>query len=136
MNWDKGTELKTIDKVAITREHLKAYAAASGDNNAIHLDDEFAKSAGFPSVIAHGMLSMAFLADVVRKNFPENEFKLQNLQARFRKVAFPGDVLSCGGKVREVLSPDRYRVEIWAKNQKAELVTDGEAIVEKSAVLK
>lgn len=46
-------------KVEIDRERVVAYAAASGDHNRIHWDDEFARSVGLPGVIGHGMLTMA-----------------------------------------------------------------------------
>ncbi|WP_432482370.1 MaoC/PaaZ C-terminal domain-containing protein [Kineococcus esterisolvens] len=42
----------------VTREDLRAYAEASGDRNAIHLDEGVARSVGLPDVIAHGMLTM------------------------------------------------------------------------------
>ncbi|MDO5697824.1 MAG: MaoC/PaaZ C-terminal domain-containing protein [Dermatophilus congolensis] len=45
--------------VEIDRERVVAYAAASGDHNRIHWDDEFARSVGLPGVIGHGMLTMA-----------------------------------------------------------------------------
>ncbi|MDR1441904.1 MAG: MaoC family dehydratase N-terminal domain-containing protein [Bifidobacteriaceae bacterium] len=42
----------------LTRADLRRYATASGDHNPIHLDEEAAKAAGLPGVIAHGMLTM------------------------------------------------------------------------------
>ena len=42
MSWDKGQELKPLNKPEITREHLHAYAEASGDKNPVHMDDDFA----------------------------------------------------------------------------------------------
>ena len=44
---------------SVLRADLVRYAAASGDANPIHLDDEVARSAGLPGVVAHGMLTMA-----------------------------------------------------------------------------
>ena len=44
---------------SVRRADLVRYAAASGDANPIHLDDEVARSAGLPGVVAHGMLTMA-----------------------------------------------------------------------------
>lgn len=44
--------------VPVTRETLVAYARASGDQNPIHQDEEFARSVGLPDVIAHGMWTM------------------------------------------------------------------------------
>jgi acyl dehydratase len=51
----------------ITREDLAAYAAASGDHNPIHQDDEVARSVGLPGVIAHGMYTMALAARYVEE---------------------------------------------------------------------
>ena len=49
----------------IDRELLKKYADASGDQNAIHQDEAFAKTVGLPNVIAHGMLTMALVGKFV-----------------------------------------------------------------------
>ena len=46
----------------VTREDLVAYAAASGDHNPIHQDEEVARSVGLPGVIAHGMYTLALAA--------------------------------------------------------------------------
>jgi len=127
MELKEGVSLRTLTREPITKAQLAHYAEASGDNNKIHLDDEFAKQAGFPSVIAHGMLSMAILADHLRYNFPESEFDLQRLKTRFRKVTFPGDVLECRGTIKKVLSDRDLIVTLWIKNQNDETTTDGEA---------
>lgn len=46
----------------VTRADLVAYAAASGDHNPIHQDEEIARSVGLPGVIAHGMYTLALVA--------------------------------------------------------------------------
>lgn len=51
--------------VPVGRETLVAYAKASGDQNPIHQDEEFAKSVGLPDVIAHGMWTMGAAGSVV-----------------------------------------------------------------------
>ena len=51
--------------VYIDRAMLKAYADASGDQNPIHQNEEFALSVGLPNVIAHGMLTMALVGKYV-----------------------------------------------------------------------
>ena len=62
----------------IDRELLVAYANASGDQNPIHQNEEFAKSVGLPDVIAHGMLTMAlvgkFATDWAGKSSAMKEF--------------------------------------------------------------
>lgn len=126
MNWQEGEKLKPLTKPQITREQLQAYAQASGDRNPVHLDDDYAKSLGFPSVIAHGMLSMAFLADHARFNFPEDRFQIKRLKAKFRKVTVPGDVLTCDGVVKKVEGSEIV-VSLSLTNQAGEVTTDGEA---------
>ena len=49
----------------LLRADLVAYANASGDQNPIHQDEEFARSVGLPDVIAHGMLTMGLVASAV-----------------------------------------------------------------------
>ncbi|CAN2221495.1 MaoC Acyl dehydratase [Candidatus Nanopelagicaceae bacterium] len=51
--------------VYLDRAMLKAYADASGDQNPIHQNEEFALSVGLPNVIAHGMLTMALVGKYV-----------------------------------------------------------------------
>lgn len=51
--------------VSVDRERLVAYAAASGDHNRIHWDEEVARSVGLPGVIAHGMWTMGAAVQVV-----------------------------------------------------------------------
>ena len=57
----------------ITRDDLVRYAAASGDHNPIHQDEDVAHSVGLPGVIAHGMYTMALAARAVSDWFPGAE---------------------------------------------------------------
>jgi acyl dehydratase len=57
----------------VTRADLVRYAAASGDHNPIHQDDDVARSVGLPGVIAHGMYTMALAARAVGEWFPGAE---------------------------------------------------------------
>ncbi len=129
MSWEAGQPLRILTKPPITRELLRAYASASGDNNLIHLDENFAQEAGFPSVIVHGMISMAFLGDHLQYNFPADEYRVDKIRARFRKVTFPGDTLSCEGRVKRVDPDGRTVVSLHTRNQRGEVTTDGEAEV-------
>lgn len=109
----------------ITREQLREYADASTDKNPIHLDDKFARDAGFPSVIAHGMLSAAYLADYLRMSFPEATYRLTRFRAKFRKVTFPGDRLTGSGEVKKV--GPVLSVAVRLTNQAGEVTTDADA---------
>ena len=129
MRWTAGSDLKPFTLRPLTREEVVAYAQASRDYNPIHVDENFAKASGFPSVIVHGMLSMAFLADFVGRNFPESEFDVIRIKTRFRKVTFPGDVLKCEGKVKTVAPDGKILLTFSAVNQNGEVTADGDAEV-------
>jgi acyl dehydratase len=68
----------------INRELLKAYADASGDQNPIHQNEEFAISVGLPNVIAHGMLTMALVGKFVT-DWAGGSSKVTHYGARFIK---------------------------------------------------
>jgi acyl dehydratase len=82
----------------ITVEQIRQYAEASGDRNPIHLDDTFARSAGLPGVIAHGMLTMAFANQMVTDWLGDRSL-LKSLQGRFAGMVLPGDDVTCSGSV-------------------------------------
>jgi len=125
----EGLELKPLVKEAITKEQLVDYATHAKDPNRIHLDEAFAKEAGFPTVIAHGMLSMAFLGEFLQVRFPEPRYKIKKFHTRFKKVTFPGDIISCQGVVVKQIEENLWQVSLKAVNQNQETTTDGEAHV-------
>ena len=75
----------------LDRELLKRYADASGDQNPIHQNEEFALSVGLPNVIAHGMLTMALVGKYL-SDFAGGSAKVVEFGARFTKpVIVPAD---------------------------------------------
>ncbi|WP_052887503.1 MaoC/PaaZ C-terminal domain-containing protein [Thermogemmatispora carboxidivorans] len=129
-----GTELPPLVKPPVTREQLRRYAEASGDYNPIHLDDEAARRVGLDGVIAHGMLSMAFLGQFIEQQIASYpEAFLARLKVRFASMVRPGDVLTCRGRVtarsREADGRELITIECWAENQRGERVTGGEALI-------
>jgi acyl dehydratase len=85
----------------VTREDIDAYAEVSGDRNPLHLDDAFARSVGFPSVIAHGMFTMGHMAAVIA-GWAGDPAAVLDVSAQFRAPVFPGDTIVAGGRVRSV----------------------------------
>ncbi len=80
----------TPQTYAVTRADLVAYAAASGDHNPIHQDEDVARSVGLPGVIAHGMYTMALTARAVATWFPAAE--VVSLSCKFTNpVVVPAD---------------------------------------------
>src|SRR5713101_8220347 len=94
-------QLTPLVKSPITQEQLRRYSEASGDYNPIHLDQQAAQQVGLDGVIAHGMLSMAFLAQFVNPqiaNIPRA--RIEHLKVRFLNMVRLGDTLTCQGKVK------------------------------------
>ena len=112
----------------ITRTQLALFAGASGDHNPIHLDDEEARRGGLPGVIGHGMLSMAFLAQLLTDLVPN--WQIRTFQARFVGMTKPGDVIACSGEVTgRSTSKGQIILDlaVRAKTQDEAIVLDGTA---------
>jgi acyl dehydratase len=98
MSLTVGTRLGPLIRGPITTRQLVEYAGASLDFNRIHYDEPFAKAGGHPSVIAHGMLSMAFFGQLLAEAVG-GPLRIRTLSARFKAVAYPGDTVSVTGEV-------------------------------------
>ena len=104
----------------VTRDQIRAYAEASGDHNPIHLDDNAARAAGLPGVIAHGMLGMAKLANFVVV-YAGDHRRLRRFRCRFSGMVLPGDTITFTGRV--VGEEDGIvSLELNAENQRGERV--------------
>lgn len=125
-----GYELPTVSKPAITRTTLALFAGASNDHNPIHIDIDVAKKAGMDDVFAQGMLSMAYLGQVLTNWVSQTS--LRSYRVRFGAITNLGDKINCNGKIVEKFSHDeeqRVRVEIQAANQNGEVKLIGEAVI-------
>jgi acyl dehydratase len=127
-------QLSPLVKPPITQEQLRRYAEASGDYNPIHLDEQAARQVGLDGVIAHGMLSMAFLGQFVTQQIAIIPgARIEDLKVRFLNMVRLGDTLTCQGKVKARTTRDdlsqSIAIECWAQNQEGDKVTIGEAVV-------
>ena len=97
---EPGAMLEPMTRGPISRSQIARFAAATGDFNPIHTDEAFAQKIGFPSIIAHGPLTLAFLTQALGRNFgPE---KVRGVTAQFRAPVLPGDTLRIEGTVTGV----------------------------------
>lgn len=127
----EGMVIGELKKGPIERIQLVKYAGASGDFNPIHVDELYAQSAGYPSVFAHGMLSMGFLGQLLTDWAGVGA--LREFGVRFRAITWPGDVITCRGVVRRKrmeAGAHLVEVDVWAENQKGEKTVTGSAVVE------
>ena len=112
----------------ITAAQLTKYADASGDHNPLHLDEEFAKGTPYGRPIAHGMLVLAFVSELMTRSFGRGWLCGGKMKTRFRSPVFPGDVVRATGTLRSVdASVATYSVAVT--NQDGTDVITGEAVV-------
>ena len=83
----------------ITQDRLRAYAQASGDSNPLHLDPGFAATTQFGGIIAHGMLTLAFIAQMMVAAFGRSWLETGTMKARFKGAAYLGDEVETRGNV-------------------------------------
>jgi len=96
---EKGAALPELVKGPTSHIQFVRYSGASGDFNPIHTVPEMAKAVGLDSVIAHGMLIMAFAGQLVTDwAGPGN---VRRLKVRFSGMTLPGEKLTCRGEVTE-----------------------------------
>lgn len=132
-NFDRiqpGEALPGFETPPVSRFALALYCGASGDHNPIHVDIDFALKAGLPDVFAHGMLSMAWLGQVLTRWVPQHA--VRSFSVRFVALTNVGECITCSGKVVEKLARDGerlLRVELTTRNPQGQIKLSGEALV-------
>ena len=94
-----GDEIPALEIPPVSRHTLALYCGASGDHNPIHVDLDYAKSAGLDDVIAHGMLSAGYLARMLTDWVPQSA--IRSINNRFTSMTHIGDSVTCTGRVVE-----------------------------------
>ena len=122
-----GDELPPLVKPPVDRLQIARYVGAASDWNPLYIDEPHARASGFPSAFAPGTIGMGFLAELAADW--TRGARLKRLQSRLVKFIWPGDVLTARGRVveRRFEAGDSYTMdlELWAENQRGELVTRG-----------
>lgn len=126
-----GQEFSGVVVENLSRTQIVQYAGASGDFVPVHTDEIYAtRVAGFPTVFAHGMLTMALTGRVITDNFGVSS--VRRFGGRFLGKVWPGDTLVARATVLEVVStPDGPLAELGlsTRNQDGAEVFRGAASV-------
>lgn len=113
----------------LTRTQIVQYAGASGDYNPLHTDEVFATQvAGYPSVFAHGMLTMGITARLLTDWVGDG--RLLSYGARFVKQVWPGDTLAARAEVTALRDTDEGPVadfKVETTNHHGDVVLSGTA---------
>ncbi len=125
-----GDRIPALELPPISRLTLALYCGASGDHNPIHVDSDFAKSAGVLDVFAHGMLSMAWLGRALTNWVPQTA--VRDYSVRFAAITQVHEKITCTGEVVEKFEQDgerRVRLVLSTTNAEGQIKLAGDAVV-------
>ncbi len=128
---EEGQSLAEVRK-SVTQDQVNRYAQVSGDGNLVHLDPEFAARGPFGRIVAHGMLVLAFLSEMLTQAFGRSWLENGRLKVRFRAPVYPGeDVIAFGRITRVTIEGRSRRIQCQVGCRKADMqeVITGEASV-------
>ncbi|MBX3147275.1 MAG: hypothetical protein KF785_10945 [Gemmatimonadales bacterium] len=128
-----GTALPPLSLPPLSRTTIALYAAGSGDFVPLHIDQDFARQAGYPDVFMHGMLGMAYLARLVTGWVPQAQ--VREVGVRFVSITYPGEVLTATGRVSAVDVdgvPGRVSLDLRLLNAEGSPKLRGRAVVDLS----
>jgi acyl dehydratase len=114
-----GQELAPIEKY-MTQEKINIYIDAVEDYNPIHVDPEYAKNTVFKSTIAPGYQFIAYLSELMARDFGEKWITGGSMELRLLRPVFPKDTLTVGAKIVEKKEEDNgmsIKCDVWIKNQ-------------------
>ena len=113
----------------LSRTQIVQYAGASGDYNPLHSDEIYVtKVAGFPTVFAHGMLTMGLTGRLLTDWVGDG--RLLSYGARFEKQVWPGDTLTATATVDSIEDGDEGKVasfSVVTTNESGDRVLSGHA---------
>ena len=125
-----GKVLPTIVR-HVTQEKINLYAEASGDFNPIHIDESFASQTPLGGTIAHGMLILAYISEVMTQAFDSGWLSGGKLSVRFKAPAKSGDTVTVSGKINSLEERDGVlyaNCGVECCNQKGDTIIMGEAL--------
>jgi len=126
-----GLSLPGLEK-QISQEKINRYAAVSKDFNPIHIDEAYAKKTPLGGTIAHGMMVLAYISQMMTAAFGRHWHTGGQLNVRFKAPARPGDIITVSGRIRQVeKNPEQNLVDcdVLCQNQAGESLITGEAKV-------
>ncbi len=97
----EGMKLLKIKRI-VTQGNINLYAEASRDFNPIHIDEHFAKKTPFGGTIAHGMLILAYVSQMMTATFGPRWFSGGKLSVKFKAPARPGDTITVSGRILNI----------------------------------
>jgi len=127
-------KIKIGDEASLTKqftiEDIETFARIAGDENPLHLDQDFARNTVFGKRIAHGLLVAGLISAVIGNQMPGRGSVYLNQTLTFKKPVFPNDKITARVTVTNIKeSKNIYTLATRCLNQNNETVIEGEAII-------
>jgi acyl dehydratase len=114
----------------ITSEVVDAFARFSGDHNAVHMDEDYARAVGFNGRVSHGAILVAYLSNLLGTKLPGQGCYWIQQQIFWRMPVYLGNTIVVTVKVKhKSLGTKTLTLTVDAKNQDGAVVMDGQAVV-------
>jgi len=113
----------------ITEADIVLFASASGDNNAMHINEEFAQTTQFKGRIAHGMLTASVISAAIAGRLPGPGTVYLGQNLRFKAPVRPGDTVHATVTVKELMLEKRRVSLATVCTVGGKVVIDGDALV-------
>ena len=116
---------------SISNEDIRVFSEITGDNNPIHLDENYAKKSGFMGPIVHGLLTGSIFSRILGNEFPGQGTIYLKQELNFCSVVYPDEKLIAEIEVLESNGKGKYRLKtiIKSNNKKENIKINGEAII-------
>jgi len=122
-----GHELPSLDK-ELTQRHIDAYSGVR--TRSIHTDEAWARRKGFRTTLAQGMMSTAYVSEMMTRLFGAGFVRGGTMSMAFVQPVYAGDRLTVRGVVKELRAErggTRVVVDVWCENQHGQKTAVGTA---------
>lgn len=117
-------------EVEITKELHDGFTRISGDNNPMHMSDEYARENGYEAKLVYGMLTASFYSKLVGVYLPGEHCLFHEINSTFNSPVYIGDRLTVYGEITELHEVfKRVKIKAYIKNQNGKKVSRATLIV-------
>lgn len=122
----KGQVIQS-DYLLIDQEKINSFAEVLADKNPLHIDEEFARSRGFATTIAHGRLTLSYMTDFLTRTFGKEWLESGVLDVKFTAPVLSGEMVKAYIEIENTNNPLNFL--LYCKKQDDVTVIKGKGRV-------
>ncbi len=126
---DLEVGMEAVYKRQVSEQDIERFAEISGDNNPVHLDEDYAASTIFKQRIAHGILTASFISTVIGTKLPGPGCIYVSQSLNFRAPVRIGDEVVAKARIKELIEDRNRAIMICDCSVDGKTVLEGEAVL-------